>query len=46
MKYQTISFLYFFALKGAIYDVAIKKFTCAKISCFRAKAHLVFHLCQ
>ena len=45
----------FFPVKGAIYYVAIATvifshvkitlFSRVKISCFRAKAHLVFHWC-
>ena len=44
MKYQTISL---FASKGAIYYVTIATviFSRVKISCFRAKAPLVFHWC-
>ena len=44
MKYQTISL---FAAKGAIYYVTIATviFSRVTISCFRAKAHLVFHWC-
>ena len=51
MKYQTISLKQFYPAKGAIYYVAIATviynmlFSCVKISCFRAKAHLVFHWC-
>ena len=47
MKYQTISLKQFFPAKGAIYYVAIATviFSRVKISCFRAKAHLVFHWC-
>ena len=39
--------LLLFTVKGAIYYVAIAKviFSRVKISCFRAKAHLVFHWC-
>ena len=52
MKYQTISLKQFYPAKGAIYYVAIatlicnKLFSCVKISCFRAKAHLVFYWCS
>ena len=44
MKYQTTSLKYVFAAKGAIYYVAIAMviLSCVKISCFHAKAHLVF----
>ena len=53
MKYQTISL---FAAKGAIYYLTITTvifsrvknnmlFSRVKISCFCAKAHLVFHWC-
>ena len=37
-----------FAVKGAIYCVAIATviFSPLKISCFRAKAHLVFLICN
>ena len=53
MKYATISL---FTAKGAIYYATIATndlFTCednmlfshVKISCFRVKAHLVFHWC-
>ena len=55
MKYQTISLKQFYPMEGAIYYVAIATvifsrennmlFSCVKISCFRAKAHLVFHWC-
>ena len=51
MKYQTISMKQFFPAKGAIYYVAIatvifsREISRVKISCFRAKAHLVFHWC-
>jgi len=47
MKYQTISLKQFYPAKGAIYYVAIATviFSRVKISCFRAKAHLVFHWC-
>ena len=51
MKCQTISLKYFFAVKGAIYYVAIATVIFShlnervKISSFRAKAHLVFHWC-
>ena len=55
MKFQTISLKNFFAAKGAIYYVAIATvifshvkitlFSREKISCFRAKAHLVFRWC-
>ena len=56
MKYQTISLKQFFPAKGAIYCVADRNgdiftsennmlFSRVKISCFRAKAHLVFHWC-
>ena len=46
MKYQTI-LLQFFNVKAAIYYVAIAtvRFSHAKISSFRAKAHLVFYWC-
>ena len=39
--------IYFFALKGAVYYVAIATviFSHVKTSCFRIKAHLVFHWC-
>ena len=45
MKYQTTSLKYVFAAKGAIYYVAVAMviFSCVEISCFHAKAHLVFH---
>ena len=50
MKYQAISL---FAAKGAIYYVTIATvifsrvlFSRVKISCFRAKAHLIFHCCS
>ena len=44
MKYQTTLLKYFCAAKGAIYYVAIAMviFSCVKISCFHAKAQLVF----
>ena len=47
MKYQTISMKQFFPAKGAIHYVAIATviFSRVKITCFRAKAHLVFHWC-
>ena len=56
MKYQILSLSWFFAVKGAIYCVAIATvifshvkmtllFSHVKISFFRAKAHLVFHWC-
>ena len=47
MKFQTISMKQLFAAKGAIHYVAIATaiFSRVKISCFRAKAHLVFHWC-
>ena len=56
MKYPTISLKQFYPAKGAIYYVAIATvifftrgnnmlFSHMKISCFRAKAHLVFHWC-
>ena len=56
MKYQTISLKQFFGVKGAIYYVAMAKVILSlcednmllshvKIASFRAKAHLVFHLC-
>ena len=51
MKFQTISLNFFFSVKGTIYYVAIAMviFSHVKISvkksCFRAKAHLVFHWC-
>ena len=47
IKYRTISLKQFFPAKGAIYYVAIATviFSRVKISCFRAKAHLVFHWC-
>ena len=51
MKFQTISLNFFFSAKGTIYYVAIAMviFSHVKIrvkkSCFRAKAHLVFHWC-
>ena len=52
MKYQTISLKQFFPAKGAIYYVAIAtvifshvKIAFVKISCLRAKAHLVFLWC-
>ena len=40
-----IYFTFFLAVKGAIYYVAIATviFSHVKISCFLAKAHLVFH---
>ena len=40
MKYQIIA-------KGMIYyvTIAVVIFSCVKISCFRVKAHLVFHWC-
>ena len=44
MKYQ----IKVFDVKGAAYYVAIKQkviFSHVKISCFRAKAHLVLHWC-
>ena len=39
--------IFFFAVKGAIYYMAIATviFSHVKISCFLAKAHLVFHSC-
>ena len=45
MKYQTISLKQFYPAKGAIYYVAIATviFSHVKITCFRVKAHLVFH---
>ena len=45
MEYNTISVKFFFPAKGAIYYVAIATvtFSRVKISCFRTKAHLVFH---
>ena len=47
MEYNTISVKFFFPAKGAIYYVAIATvtFSRVKISCFRTKAHLVFHWC-
>ena len=44
MKYQTTSLKYVFAAEGAIYYVAVAMviFSCVKISCFHAKAHVVF----
>ena len=46
MKYQTISL---FAMKGAIYYVTIAMMIFSRVkihvSCFHAKAHLVFHWC-
>ena len=56
MKYQTISMKQFFPAKGANLLCSHRNgdiFTCennmlfsrVKISCFRAKAHLVFHWC-
>ena len=47
MKYQNISLKQFYPAKGAIYYVAIATvlFSHVKISCFHAKAHLVFHWC-
>ena len=44
MKYQTTLLKYFCAAKGAIYYMAIAMviFSCVKISCFHAKAQLVF----
>ena len=52
MKYETISLQEFFAVKGVNYYVATTKvifsrvknmlFSRAKISCFCAKAHLVY----
>ena len=45
MKYQAISLKQFFPVKGVIYYVPIATvlFSRVKISCFRTKAHLVFH---
>ena len=55
MKYQTISLQEFFAVKGVNYYLAIAKvifsrvknmlLSGVKISCFCAKAHLVYHWC-
>ena len=56
MKYQTISLKQFFPAKGVIYYVTIGTvifshvkitllFSRVKISCFHAKAHLVFYWC-
>ena len=52
MNYETISLKQFYPANGAIYYVAIarliynKLFSRVKISCFRAKAHLVFYWCS
>ena len=45
MQYLTISLKQFFPAKVAIYHVAMATviFSHVKITCFRAKAHLVFH---
>ena len=53
MKYKTISVRHFFLSKGAIYYVAIATVIFSHVtcyshmwrSCFRVKAHLVFHWC-
>ena len=46
MKHLTTSLKCFFAAKGTTYYVAVAMviFSCVKISCFHAKAHLVFQL--
>ena len=44
---KTFHFNSFFVVKGKIYylPIATAIFSCVKITCFRAKVHMVFHWC-